>query len=206
MKPLGEFVKSTLIGGLLVILPLGLMTILFMKVVGILKHLIAPIVSRLPDHLRFHNLIAVVLLLLACLFAGLLARMRAGQRAGNIFERAILNHIPGYALVRSIVRRIGNVEESDKFAPALAEIEDALAPAFVVEEHADGRYTVFVPAAPTPGVGAIYIMPRDRVHLLDAPFLRTVTCVSRWGEGSAELLKAMRPPSGGIPHVAPRSP
>lgn len=97
-------------------------------------------------------------------------------------------------MVRSVSRRIGNVEEGEKFSPALVEIEGALVPAFIVEEHADGRYTVFVPSAPTPAVGAIYIIPRDRVHIVDAPFLTAVKCVSTWGVGSEELLRAMRPP------------
>jgi hypothetical protein len=112
----------------------------------------------------------------------------------SFFESAILNRIPGYAMLRSFTRRIGNIEESEKFAPAFAEIEDALVPAFVVEQHEDGRYTVFVPSAPTPGVGTIYIIAKDRVHLVDAPFLKTVKCISRFGAGSRELLQAMRAP------------
>ncbi len=95
-------------------------------------------------------------------------------------------------MVRSITLRIGNIEENERFAPALVELEDALVPAFVVEEHADGRYTVFVPSVPTPGVGAIYIIARERVHIVDLPFLKTVKCVSSWGVGSVELLKSMR--------------
>lgn len=197
MKALGEFMKSTLIGGLLVILPLGLVAMLVMKIVGMLKLVVNPIAERLPEELRFPTVIASVLLLIACFAAGLIARTRAGHGAGTYVERAILNHIPGYAMVRSFACRLGSVEESEKFAPALVEIEDALVPAFVVEQHADGRCTVFVPSAPTPGVGAIYIMGKERVHLVDAPFLKTVKCVSQWGAGSAELLKAMRAPTTG---------
>ena len=196
MKTFGEFIKATFIGGLLVILPLGIVSIFVVKIVLMLKPVVAPIVERLPGRLHFPTAIVSVLLLLACFVSGLLARTRAGQGAGKLFERGILHHIPGYSMVRSLTRRIGNVEESEKFAPALVEIEDALVPAFVVEEHADGRYTVFVPSAPTPGVGAIYIMAKERVHLIDVPFLKTVKCVSSWGAGSAELLQAMRAPEG----------
>ncbi len=192
MKLFAEFIKSTLIGGLLVILPLGLAVMIVMKIVALLARVIAPIVGWLPDELRFHNLIASLLLFFACLVTGLLARTRAGQRAGRLCERAVLERIPGYSMVRTFTRRLGNVEEGEKLAPAFVEIEDALAPAFVVEQHADGRCTVFVPSAPTPGVGAIYIMARERVHLVDAPFLQAVKCISRWGAGSAELVQAMR--------------
>jgi uncharacterized membrane protein len=194
MKAIGEFIKSTLIGGLLVILPLGLVAMVVLKIVGMLKPVAAPIAERLPHVFHFPFVIASLLLLLACFITGLLAQTQTGQSVENFFERAILNHIPGYEMVRGLTRRIGNIEESEKLAPALAELEDALVPAFVVEKHMDGRYTVFVPSAPTPAVGAIYIMAKERVHLVDAPFLKTVKCVSSWGVGSAELLKAMRAP------------
>jgi uncharacterized membrane protein len=192
----GEFIKSTLISGVLVILPLGLVAMVVFKIVHMLSPLAKALIEYLPHRLHHPDLIASLLLLLLCLVTGLLAQTRAGQSLGNSLENAILNHIPGYSMVRSLMRRIGNVEESEKFAPALVEIEDALVPAFVVEEHPDGRYTVFVPSAPTPGVGAIYIIARERVHLLDASFLKTVKCVTSWGAGSRELLQTMRDAPG----------
>ena len=135
-----------------------------------------------------------MLLFLLCLVTGWLAQTSAGRGVGHFLESGFLNYIAGYSIVRSLTRRIGNVEESEKFAPALVELEGTLVPAFVVEEHADGRRTVFVPSAPTPAVGAIYIMTGERVHLVDLPFLKTVKCISRFGAGSRELLQAMRAP------------
>jgi uncharacterized membrane protein len=190
----GEFIKSTLLSGVVVMLPLGLVFLIVLKIVDLLGPLATLLVEYLPYHLRFPDLIASLLLLLACLVAGLVAQTRAGQGLGTSLESAILNRIPGYSMVRSITRRIGNAEESEKFAPAFVELESTLVPGFVVEEHADGRCTVFVPSAPTPGVGAIYIISRERVHLVDAPFLKTVKCVTSWGVGAAELLQVMRRP------------
>ena len=46
--------------------------------------------------------------------------------------------------------------------PALAEIAGALVPAFIIEVFQDGRFTVFVPAAPTPFSGSVYILPAER--------------------------------------------
>src|SRR5207244_12269458 len=91
-----------------------------------------------------------------------------------------------------LARRVAGIEAGEAFASALAVIEDALVPAFVVERHDDGRYTVFVPSSPTPGVGSVYILPKERVHLVDVPFLKAARCVSKWGAGSGELLRAMR--------------
>jgi uncharacterized membrane protein len=76
--------------------------------------------------------------------------------------------------------------------PVLAEIEDALVSAFIVEELDDGRLTVFVPSVPTPLAGAVYILSRERVHLVDIPFTEAIKSVSRWGSGSKDLVAAIR--------------
>jgi uncharacterized membrane protein len=75
--------------------------------------------------------------------------------------------------------------------PALAEIEEALVPAFIIEEFEDGRFTVFVPSAPTPVSGSVYILTPDRVHPLHVPFTHAVKSLTRWGSGSKELVIAM---------------
>ena len=76
---------------------------------------------------------------------------------------------------------------------ALVEVEDALAPAFLVEDLPDGKCTVFLPSAPTPAAGTIYIIDRARVHPIDVPITTAFKCVTRWGTGAGELLAAMRP-------------
>ncbi len=62
----------------------------------------------------------------------------------------------------------------------------------MVEEHADGSYTVFVPSVPTPAAGSVYILERARVHLVDVPFTQAVSVISKWGAGSRDLVAAMR--------------
>ena len=65
-------------------------------------------------------------------------------------------------------------------------------PGFIIEELDDGRLTVFVPSVPTPLAGAVYVLARERVHLLDVPFTQAIRSISRWGSGSKELVAAMR--------------
>jgi hypothetical protein len=87
---------------------------------------------------------------------------------GNVFQR-IPEVIPlGLA---------GRSQEST-WKPALVEIEEALVPAFIVEELEDGRFTIFVPSVPTPPAGAIYILSRERVHPLNVPFTKAVQAIS----------------------------
>jgi uncharacterized membrane protein len=107
-------------------------------------------------------------------------------------EMGFFGRIPGYALFRSLTQRLAGESDEIAWKPVLAEIEDALVPAFIVEELVDGRFTIFVPSVPTPFAGAVYILSRERVHLVDIPFTQAIKSVSRWGAGSGELVAAMR--------------
>ena len=86
----------------------------------------------------------------------------------------------------------GDVNEQS-FQPALAEIEDALVPAFIVERHPDGQLTIFVSSSPTPMAGAIYILPPERVHPVDVPLHKAMVCISKWGTGAVSMRAAIKP-------------
>ena len=126
-----------------------------------------------------------------CLIAGLIVRTAAGLRAKNAFERSVLEKIPGYALVRGLAERVSGEEGEGAFQPALVEVEDALSPGFIIEELEDGRYTVLVPSVPTPAAGALFILPRERVHPLDVPFTQAVKVISKWGAGAGALARGI---------------
>jgi len=95
-----------------------------------------------------------------------------------------------------LTQRLAGDTEQSTWQPALVDIEDALVPAFIIEELDDGRFTVFVPSVPTPLAGAVYVIGRDRVHILDIPFTQAIRVVSRWGAGAKDLVAAMRKSDG----------
>ena len=192
MRAIAEFTRTTLIGGVLVILPVYLSVLLLAKAIAGLVGLVAPITHGLPATLPFPELIAMLLLIAACFVAGIAVRPGPGLRAKNAIERSLLERIPGYALIRGLAGRVVGKDDERTFTVVLAEIEDALVPALIVEELDDGRLTVFVPAVPTPTVGAVYILPPERVHRIDVPLTTLVQCVTRWGAGSQELVAAIK--------------
>ena len=108
-------------------------------------------------------------------------------------ERHLFERIPGYAVLRGLTQQLtsGGRKDEASWKPALVEIEEALVPAFVIEELPDGRYTVFVPSVPTPMAGAVYCLDRNRVHLVAVGFPQAVRTISRWGSGMGELVAAM---------------
>ena len=191
MKRLAEFTRTTLVGGLLIVLPIYLSLLLVAKTLKGLLALLSPVTAQLPASLELRQVAAALIVVLVCFLAGLAVRTGPGLRAKNALERSLLERIPGYSLLRSVTGRVAGRQQDETFAPALVEIEDALAPAFVVEELADGRYAVLVPSVPTPAAGALYVLPRERVHLVDVPFATMLKIISRWGTGSGELVAAM---------------
>ena len=191
MKGLAELTKTTLIGGVLIVLPIYLSILMLAKTLSVIVALLAPVTATIPAGAQFRQVIAVLIVLAVCFVAGIVVRTGAGLRAKNAFERSVLEKIPGYELVRGLTARVSGDEREGAFRPALVEIEDALSPGFIIEELEDGRYTVLVPSVPTPAAGALFILPRERVHPVDVPFTQAVKVISKWGAGAGELAKGV---------------
>jgi uncharacterized membrane protein len=194
MKIAREFVTSTIIGGVFVVVPIYLATLLLLKGMQSVAKLVRPIAALLPDWLPAEGFFSLIVLLVVCFLVGAAVRTRAGRTVQERLEIMFFERLPGYGLIRSLTQRLAGDSDEAAWKPALAEIEDALVPAFVIEELDDGRLTVFVPSVPTPLAGAVYILGRTRVHLLDIPFTQAIKSISRWGSGSKDLVAAIETP------------
>ena len=195
MRSLAEFTKTTLIGGILIVLPIYVSILLLVKAVSGLMALVNPITAGIPASVEFRGILAVLVLVAICFITGLIIRTGPGLRAKNAFEEAILSKLPGYALLRGLAGRLAGRADEPTFAPALVEIEEALVPALIIEELENGSYTVLVPSVPTPMAGALYILPRKRVHPVDVSFTAALKVFSKWGTGAGEFVRAMQPVS-----------
>jgi uncharacterized membrane protein len=192
MKYARDFVTNTLLGGVLVLLPVYLAVLLLLKGMQAVAGLVRPLAALLPDWLPAEGALSLLAVLIACFAIGLALRTQLGRTVREQVEKTFFSRLPGYALVRSLTQRMAGQTDENAWQPALVEIEDALVPAFIVEEHTDGRFTVFVPSVPTPLAGAVYVLSRARVHPLDVAFTQAVHSISRWGSGTKDLVTAMR--------------
>ena len=192
MKYARELVTSTLIGGLLIVVPVYLAVLLLLKGMKSAATLVRPFAALLPDWIPAENLFSLLLVLIICFIVGVAVRTRSGRVVRERMEVALFGRLPGYGLIKSLTQRLTGDSEESAWTPALVELEDALVPAFIIETLDDGRFTVFVPSVPTPLAGAVYVLPPARVHILDVPFTQAIRSVSRWGSGSGDLVAAMR--------------
>jgi len=188
-----SFMMSTIVSGLLIVAPVYLAALVLLKAANALAGLVAPIVRLLPEWLPAETLLSILVLLLVCFLVGIAEKTTVGRDLRQQLEKSLFQRIPGYTLLTGLTQRLAGETDGKVWQPVLIEIEEALVPAFVIEELEDGRLTVFAPSAPTPFAGTIYVIDRKRVHFVDVPFARATWVVSQWGFGAKDLVAAIRP-------------
>jgi uncharacterized membrane protein len=186
-----ERIVKSLVSGLLVVVPLYLVTLLLLKAISSAMAVVRPIAGLLPDWLPAAQILSVLLVLGICLLVGIFVRTQFGSDIWERIQQPIVQKVPGYASIRNLTQQLAGESRSNAWKPALAEIEEALVPAFIIEELEDGRSTVFVPSVPTPLAGAVYILTPDRVHAVDIPFTQAIKAITQWGAGSKYFVAAM---------------
>ena len=191
MKQALAFTTRALFSGLLIVVPIYLAVLLLLKGMKSVVGLVRPLALLLPDWIPAEMAMSLLLILGICFLIGVAVSTRAGRAARNQIERAFFERIPGYALLRGLTQQMAGKSRENIWRPALFKTDEGLLLAFIIEEFADGRYTIFVPSIPTPLAGAVYVVERSRVHALDVPFTDALKTVSRWGSGAKDLVAAM---------------
>jgi uncharacterized membrane protein len=190
---LTRWLTSTLALGLFAVLPVLLLYLLLGQLIDMLLVLTTPVLDLLPEigltDATQRQVVAAVLLIGLLLLVGLFAQTGIGRRAGSWLERTFLHRLPLYELLRSLSTRLSGGEDAATFRPATVSILPGVRSlGFIVEEHASGSFTVFVPFAPTPTFGSIYIVEPDRVRFVDGKARAALSCVASWGDGTAALV------------------
>jgi uncharacterized membrane protein len=192
---MAKFIKATLIGGLLFLIPLALAAIVIGKVLTVLDGPIEPLAQalHLNSVLGQHasRVLAILLLVLACFVAGLFARTALARRIVTWLETSLLSLLPGYQFVASVTGHASLTRDhgTAKPEPVLASIEDAWQFALLVERVGTTHVVVYVPGAPGVTSGSVYLMTVDRVQPIDISMSDLSKCLKGLGVGTAALLR-----------------
>jgi hypothetical protein len=96
--------------------------------------LLEPVSSRIPAE-QFRGITtAILLLVVICFVLGIIVRTGPGLRAKNAVEQAVFEKMPGYTFLRGLTKRLTGSSEGQTLQPAQVEIEEALVPAYIVDE------------------------------------------------------------------------
>ena len=194
MKTIWNFIKTTVIGGLLFLVPLVILIVVLIQAFGLMLQVAEPIGELIPIEsiggVALANIIVVLLILVICFIAGLFATKRVFTRFQDYIESKILMKIPGYALVKGITNSLKMGEEASKdFLPVLVRLADFEQLGFEIERAGNDKAVVYLPGSPNPWSGTVVMTNVNRVQRLDISVPDALAFMERLGMGSAVLAK-----------------
>ena len=197
MDKIKSFIKTTLLGGSLVILPIVVLLIVFNWLYQFIADKIRPLSYILSETARlqefFASILAIVLIVVCFFLVGLIIKTRLGRFTFEYIEKKIFTKLPFYKIIKDTTLQLLGSERMLFKQVALVNIwgKDARMTAFITEEHKNGFYTVFVPSGPAPTAGFIFHLPNERVQKVNYPVDKTMKTILSLGAGSKELLNSI---------------
>jgi uncharacterized membrane protein len=192
---LKDFLKTTIVGGVLFLLPLGLVLFFLGYALRLATNVAQPISKALHldqvgdvAGIGITTVVGVLLLLLVSFAAGMVARTSIGGRISGWFEGSLLSALPQYQMLKSMTEGLAQIEADTGIKPALISIEDGWQIGYILEVLENGWLAVFLPQAPTPMSGNVMYLEADRVRPLGITMVQAMTIVKRIGVGSGQAL------------------
>jgi uncharacterized membrane protein len=193
VKAIKEFLKTTIVGGIVFLVPLILLILVLRHAMSFAAKIAGPIAAMLPGHkiagVAVATIIAALVLLLLSFVAGLFARTHVGRNLARWLEDSLLGNLPQYRMVKTMAEGLAQIEDARNLCPAMVSIEGGWQLGYLLEEVGTGWVAVFLPQAPTPMSGNVMYMPAERVRALDIPIGEAMLLIKRLGVGSASLLR-----------------
>ncbi len=198
MKKLISVLKTTVIGGLVVILPSIIVFILFnwlyVKITDLIQPLTSLIINsgiRIPEFVA--DIVVIAIITGICFFLGLLVRTGFGRFIHEKLENKLARFAPGYSLVKETVTQFLGKNKSPFSQVALVQLFEnkTLATAFITDEHKNGMFSVFVPTGPNPTTGQIFHLEPQYVHKVDVKIEAAMRSIISCGAGSAKLIDSL---------------
>ena len=193
MGRLMHFARTTLVGGILFLVPIIVLIAIVEKALELIHKFSDPLAARFPlaaGHTPI--LLAIAVLIVVCFVFGLLALTRPARRAVGWLENRVLSNLPGYVFLKGAGQSALGLEADAPYPLVLARIEEAWQFGFLIERLEGGHLAVFVPDAPNPLSGSVFFMSPDRVRPSDIPVAAALKCLRKLGVGSHTLLHDLR--------------
>ena len=187
-----KFILTTVLGGVLFLIPFVLVVVLLGKGFRIMRIVAEKVDLLLPwdmvASVPLVDVLAVLILISCCFFAGLAARSSRGRELQNRTDGLLLQVVPGYAWVKGMTGSVSDEEAAAGFKPVWVRLDDQYQVGFEVDRYESGLVAVFLPGAPDPRTGALSYVESDRVEDLDSSFSEVAKNFRRLGVGSAATM------------------
>ncbi len=194
MKKNVSFLKTTLLGGLIFLIPVVVITVVLGKAINIMLVFAKPLEKLVPFEsmggIAIIDILAFFIVILLCFLAGLSTRSSTGKRAFNWIDSKLIVLIPGYVILKGFATTIDkDSEEIDKI-PVFVKLDDQTMMGIEVERLENGLVTVYLPGSPDTWSGTVAYMTEDRVERLNIDYLEASKILRNLGHGSKKIVIA----------------
>ena len=187
-----NFLKTTLLGGLFILLPLMLLWIGLKEIGELLEAMATPIADLLPgntfDNLTAPGVIAILLIIATSFILGLAARSAWLSSIGRNIENSILNRVPMYRMLKVISSALIDTGSGDVKPALVSDGSGGGDPCYVIEQHKDGRATVLLPWSPASFAGSIKVVQQSDLEYLSCSMDEFSRSLSQIGVGVEECM------------------
>lgn len=186
-----RFVRSTLIGGVVFLLPLMVIGFLASEAWPIFHTIVQTLASYFGDDYWAYGmvLVAVVLVVIAlCLLAGLAARMSFSRALSEKFEKQLTMLFPRYAIFKDqLAGNLGGEYAEERLKPVLVPFLTGQKIGFEIERN-EQRVTVYLPGSPDPWTGEVVLFDPAEVERFNAPTADLLSVFEKLGRDALTLL------------------
>jgi uncharacterized membrane protein len=206
MRGIYQFLKSTMLGGLIIVVPVLVLVAVVAWAADLAIKVVLPLFEWLPDKsvggVSLALMAAIGSLIGGCFLVGLFAETAVMRFLGDRAERWALS-VPGYALMKNVGASFVGIEGKHPVRTVLIRFQASWQLGFLMETLNDGRHVVFVPGVPRALVGTLHIVAAERVEFMAMSVPAALDTLGRLGVGLREAaLKDTIAATGGLESTA----
>ena len=190
--------KTILGRGLALAIPVAIVLFVFIRIIGILKKVIAPVAADMGIQRIWGELtltaFAIILIILIILLLGLLMQITVVSTVRSQVEDIILKFVPSLNQLKLMAADTLDLDsEESSWRPVLLYTKEKAKynPAFVVEEDEE-MITLFICLENNIRKGEILIVNKEKISLIPITFTELHRCSRAAGKGYLEIIKAYK--------------
>lgn len=190
-----RFLRATAIGGIFFLLPFAVLCFFLGQVAQVVYAVAIQLQPLMSEYLKVNDamgyalllFIAIIVLVLACFIAGILATRSIARNFTKWIEKYLLMMFPRYAIFKEqLSGNIGGDIARNRLRPVCVALNGYQSLGFEVERRA--QVTVYLPGSPDPWAGSVVIVEPEQIRPLDVPFGDVLGAFEKLGDDTQALL------------------
>ncbi len=200
MKPIAQFIRTTIVGGLFFLAPIVVLIVILAKALDYAKKALDALIVHIPAASDLSGgaatAMAVVFIALVSFLAGLVARTVTAKQIIDTLETSILSKIPAYDYLKQESASALGVAEISESPVVFVQMEGGWQLGVQTETMRNGLVSIFVPGAPDPHSGSVFFFSANDVRPAGIKLVDALNCLRRCGSGTSAIGAAW--PAGAI--------